>query len=110
MHRLQISLTKTQYEFLRSESFVSQKSMAAVLRDLLDEAIQARQQDILNNDPIWEVIGVGQEIAGPTDVSANVDKYLYGEPLEMADYAQLPKVAEESDEYAPDWHQRPARP
>jgi hypothetical protein len=102
MHRLQISLTQTQYEFLQSEAFVSGKSMAAVLRDLLDEAIQTRQQNILNNDPIWDVIGVGQEIEGPTDVSANIDKYLYGEPLESADYSQLPKVAEDSDEYVTD--------
>jgi hypothetical protein len=102
MHRLQISLTETQYEFLKSEAFVSGKSMAAVLRDLLDDAIEARQQDALNNDPIWDVIGVGQEIEGPTDVSRNVDKYLYGEPLESADYNQLPKVAEESDEYTAD--------
>ena len=102
MNRLQISLTQTQYEFLKSESFVSSKSMAAVLRDLLDEVIQARQQDILNNDPIWEVIGIGHDIEGPTDVSANVDKYLYGEPLESTSYNQLPKVAEEPDEYATD--------
>jgi hypothetical protein len=102
MHRLQISLTETQYEFLKSEAFVSGKSMAAVLRDLLDDAIEARQQDALNNDPIWDVIGVGQEIEGPTDVCRNVDKYLYGEPLESADYHQLPKVAEESDESTAD--------
>jgi hypothetical protein len=102
MHRLQISLTQTQYEFLKSEAFVSGKSMAAVLRDLLDDAIEDRQQEALNNDPIWEVIGVGQEIEGPTDVSANIDKYLYGEPVESGAYSQLPKVAEESDEYVTD--------
>ena len=60
MHRLQISLTQTQYEFLKSEAFVSGKSMAAVLRDLLDDAIEDRQQEALNNDPIWDVIGVGR--------------------------------------------------
>ena len=102
MHRLQISLTQTQYEFLKSEAFVSGKSMAAVLRDLLDDAIEDRQQEALNNDPIWEVIGVGQEIEGPTDVSANIDKYLYGEPVESVAYSKLPKVAEESDEYVTD--------
>jgi hypothetical protein len=102
MHRLQISLTQTQYEFLQSEAFVSGKSMAAVLRDLLDDTIEVRQQEALNNDPIWNVIGVGQEIEGPTDVSANIDKYLYGEPVESVDYHQLPKVAEDSDEYATD--------
>ncbi len=103
MHRLQISLTETQYEFLRSEAFVSGKSMAAILRDLLDEIIEARRQEILNHDPIWDVIGVGQEIEGPTDVSANVDKYLYGAPLEPISYASLQKVAEEpTDEYDAD--------
>ena len=99
MHRLQISLTETQYEFLKSEAFVSGNSMAAVLRDLLDEIIQSRQQEILNHDPIWSVIGVAQEVDGPTDVSANVDKYLYGEPVEAVDYRPLLKVAEEPDEY-----------
>jgi hypothetical protein len=103
MHRLQISLTETQYEFLKSESFVSSKSMAAVLRDLLDEIIAIRQQSILENDPIWDVIGIAKEIDGPTDVSANVDKYLYGAPLEPASYTPLQKVAEEpADEYNAD--------
>ena len=104
MNRLQISLTQTQYEFLKSESFVTGKSMAAVLRDLLDETIDNRQQEILHNDPIWQVIGVAAEVDGPTDVSVNVDKYLYGEPVEpAAGYpAHLKKVAEETDEYTPD--------
>ncbi len=100
MHRLQISLTETQYEFLKSEAFVSSKSMAGVLRDLLDEIIAARQQSILKDDPIWDVIGIAQEIDGPTDVSANVDKYLYGVPLEPVAHNHLPKVAEDTtDEY-----------
>jgi hypothetical protein len=102
MHRLQISLTLTQYEFLKSESFVNDKSMAAVLRSIIDKAIESRRQDVLNNDPIWEVIGVGQDIEGATDVSSNVDKYLYGEPLESANSQPLRKAAEEPDEYNPD--------
>ena len=102
MHRLQISLTQAQYEFLKSEAFISGKSMAAVLRSLLDEIIDLRQQSILNDDPIWSVIGVAKEIEGPTDTSANVDKYLYGLSLEPAGNNQLPKVAEESDEYDTD--------
>lgn len=103
MIRLQISLTQDQYEFLKSEAFVSGQSMAAVLRELLDEVIQHRQQEILEKDPIWQVIGVAQEVAGPTDISTQVDRYLYGTPLEStAAPEQLPKVAEESDEYATD--------
>ena len=103
MHRLQISLTQTQYEFLKSESFVSGQSMAAVLRDLLDEIILRRQEETLHSDPIWAAIGIGHDIPGPTDVSSNVDKYLYGEPLESADQAPLlEKVAEEPNEYTSD--------
>jgi len=102
MHRLQISLTKTQYEFLKSEAFVTGQSMAAVLRELLDESIAQRQDNILNDDPIWNVIGVGAEIDGPTDASSNVDKYLYGERVASTNYTQLPKVAEEPDGYTTD--------
>jgi hypothetical protein len=102
MHRLQISLTEEHYEFLKSESFLTGKSMAAVLRDLLDEIVNLRQQELLANDPIWEVIGVAKEVEGPTDISANVDKYLYGERLETVQPNQLQKVAEATDEYSPD--------
>ena len=103
MHRLQISLTKSQYEFLKSEAFVSGKSMAAILRSLLDEIIDIRQQNVLKDDPIWSVIGVGKEVEGPTDVSVNVDRYLYGSSLEPAAYdQQLQRVAEETDEYDTD--------
>jgi hypothetical protein len=102
MNRLQISLKETHYEFLKSESFISGQSMAAVLRNLLDEIIQMRQQETLNDDPIWNVIGVAQEIEGPTDISANVDRYLYGELLESAGVQSLKKVAEASDEYLAD--------
>ena len=102
MHRLQISLTEEHYEFLKSESFLTGKSMAAVLRDLLDEIVNLRQQDLLANDPIWEVIGVAEEVEGPTDISTNVDKYLYGERMEVTHPNQLKKVAEATDEYSAD--------
>lgn len=102
MNRLQISLNEDQYDFLRSEAFVSGQSMAALLRDLLDEAIQRRRDEILQNDPIWQAIGVAQEVEGPTDISANVDRYLYGEPVELATIQPLQKVAEAPDEYLTD--------
>ncbi len=103
MHRLQISLTQNQYEFLKSEAFVSGQSMAAILREFLDDIIQRRQQEILEKDPIWQVIGVAQEVTGPTDISTTVDHYLYGQSLEAVGISEpLPKVAEEADEYAPD--------
>jgi hypothetical protein len=101
MNRLQISLTQEHYDFLKAESFTSGKSMAAVLRALLDEVIAARRQDLLENDPIWRTIGVGAEIDGPTDISSNVDRYLYGERVE-SNTLELPLVAEDPDEYTSD--------
>ncbi|MEW5957057.1 MAG: hypothetical protein AB1801_04990 [Chloroflexota bacterium] len=103
MHRLQISLTAEQYDFLKSEAFISNKSMAAVLRNVLDHTIQNRRQDLMTNDPIWNVIGVGQDLEGPTDVSTNIDQYLYGDPEDTANRAvPEPKVAESPDEYLTD--------
>jgi hypothetical protein len=103
MHRLQVSLTQAQYDFLKSEAFVSGKSMAAILRDLLDGTIRERREEILNHDPIWQAIGVAQEVAGPTDVSANVDKYLYDDAAEPAASAEAErKVAEDRDGYDTD--------
>ena len=102
MNRLQISLTSEQYDFLKSESFVSGQSMAAVLRELIDEVIVARRQTLLENDPIWQAIGIGTDIAGPTDVSRNPDKYLYGERMEPAQNIPLLQVAERSNEYNAD--------
>ena len=102
MQRLQISLDENQYEFLRSEAFITGQSMAALLRDLLDEVIQKRQDEILRDDPIWQAIGVAEEVEGPTDISANVDRYLYGEPVEAVNSQFLLKVAEAPDEYLAD--------
>lgn len=102
MNRLQISLTEDQYDFLKSESFTTGKSMAAVLRDVIDEVIKTRQQNLLQQDPIWDIIGIGSEIDGPTDVSENVDKYLYGERTEISRIKPLSRVAEEPNEYTVD--------
>lgn len=77
MCRLKISLTEIHHEFLSSESFITGQSMAVVLQNLLDNIIERRRQEILQDDPIWQAIGVGQEIGGPTDVSACVNRYLY---------------------------------
>jgi len=88
--------------FSKSEAFVASKSMAAVLRNLLDEIIQSRQQDLLANDPIWEVIGVAESVDAPADISENVDKYLYGEAAAAETYYALPNVAEGTDEYTTD--------
>ena len=72
------------------------------IEQLLDEIIERRRQEILQDDPIWQAIGVGQEIDGPTDISANVNHYLYGESLGAIEVQPFQKVAEVSDEYLAD--------
>lgn len=105
MNRLQISLTEDQYAFLKSESFVLGKSMAAVLRDLLNQVITARCNSALEADPIWQVIGIGHKLDAPTDISTHIDHYLYGHPLPPAtsnqslDPEPLVNSQEEIDSY-----------
>ena len=101
MNRLQVNLTLEQYEFLKTEAFASNKSMASVLRDMIDAVIVQRQQGLLAEDPIWEMIGVGADVGGPTDISQNVDKYLYGERSEPQ-LRVISKVKEEPNEYHAD--------
>ncbi len=103
MYRLQVSLTEDQVDFLKSEAFGTGQSMAAVLRQVLDEAIEKRRQQILRDDTIWEVVGVAAEVEGPTDISRQVDRYLYGEAAEPAgQQPRAKRVAEDSYEYPAD--------
>ncbi|MEM7028991.1 MAG: hypothetical protein AAF629_05320 [Chloroflexota bacterium] len=77
MKQIQINLTTEQYDFLKAEMLSQNKSLTVVISNILDESILRDRQDILENDPIWSVIGIGKDIVGPTNVSQNVDNYLY---------------------------------
>lgn len=109
MNRLQISLTQPQYEFLKSESFVLGKSMAAIVRRLLDEIIENRQCNALEADPIWQVIGVGEDITGPTDVSSNLDHYLYGSSVSITPNQPTQPTLDDKPNFNPSSSKKPSK-
>jgi hypothetical protein len=76
MHRLQISLPEWQYHFLREQASRTGQSIAGLIRNLIEQEAQAVQRPV-EEDPIWEVVGIGQG-GPPYNVSERVDEFLYG--------------------------------
>jgi hypothetical protein len=75
MHRLQISLPEWQYRFLREQASRTGQSVASFIRKLIEQEAQAVQRPV-EEDPIWEVVGIGQG-GPPYDASERVDEFLY---------------------------------
>ena len=76
MKRVQMILEDWQHEWLAEEARRQGVSMSALLRKLLSQAIEARQTQSLDEDPIWGIIGMAE---GPDDgiTSENIDAVLY---------------------------------
>ena len=74
MHRLQISLPEWQYRFLREQASHTGQSIAGFIRKLIEQEAQAAQRPV-EEDPIWEIVGIGQG-GPPYDVSERVDEFL----------------------------------
>ena len=72
MVRTQISLTQAQFEALKARAEVTGTSMAAVIRDAVDHALTAPE------DETWvralDAVGAGQ--SGIDDVSLDHDRHL----------------------------------
>ncbi len=88
MKRVQMILEDWQHEWLAQEAKREGVSMSALLRELLSQAIEARQSQTLSDDPLWGIIGLAQ---GPDDgvTSENLDQVIYTIPahayLKIAD-------------------------
>ena len=74
MHRLQISLPEWQYRFLREQASRTGQSIAGFIRELIEQEAETVQRPV-EEDPIWEVVGIGQG-GPPYDVSERVDESL----------------------------------
>jgi hypothetical protein len=77
MHRLQISLPDAQVHFLRERARESKKSVAGVIRELIEREAHASERPI-TDDPIWEIVGIGrggQAIREVDDVAYRADWY-----------------------------------
>lgn len=75
MLRTTIQLTREQYQALQTLSQGSQKSMARLIRQAIDQFLLARKPDRATLYRLGET-AVGQFASGRHDVSAQHDKYL----------------------------------
>ena len=95
MKRVQVILEEWQHQWLGEEAQRQASSISALLRDILTEAIERRQSQTWEDDPLWGVIGLGE---GPDDgiTSENLDQFLY-----RTDWQKQPelKVAEDGPDY-----------
>ena len=76
VHRTQVYLDDRHYEILRTRAKRERKSLAALIREILDAHL-VKIQGKSKNDPLAEAIGIG---AGDgSAVAENYEDYLYGE-------------------------------
>jgi len=76
LHRTQVYLEDSQYQLLRSLARRNGKTLAAVLREILDAYLHA-PAGAAGQDPFRRVIGIGK--GDGSAVAENYEDYLYGE-------------------------------
>ncbi|MFQ5610627.1 MAG: hypothetical protein ACE5H9_00690 [Anaerolineae bacterium] len=76
MKRTQVILEDWQHQWLAEEAGRQSTSLSALLRQLLTEAIERRQVEGWEDDPLWGIIGLAE---GPDDgiTSENLDEIVY---------------------------------
>ena len=77
MHRTQVYLDEGHYQLLRARAKRQGKSLAAIIREIIDEHLNTGKQRA-QGDPLSEVIGIGE--GDGAAVAENYEDYLYGEP------------------------------
>ncbi len=75
MKRTQISLAKTEHEFVRREARRRGTSMAAIIRELVRDRM-GRRQRLPPDHPLRNIVALGRGDGAP--VSEKHDEYLYG--------------------------------
>ncbi len=77
MRRTQISLTQSEHEFVRRGARRRGVSMAAFIRDLIQERM-AQRHPLPPDHPLRNIIGIGRGDGSP--VSEKHDEYIYTLP------------------------------
>lgn len=80
MIRTQIYLDEDIHKDLSHLARQEKESMAKVARDLLKEGIQKRKQLDKSGKEVLKKLLAMKVSGGPTDLSKNLDHYLYGGP------------------------------
>jgi|CXWL01.1.fsa_nt_gi hypothetical protein len=73
MHKTQLYLEESQYLILRDWAVKRKKSIAQLVREMIDMAIAPKQ----SHDPLFDVLGIAS--TKHDNVSRHVDDYLYGD-------------------------------
>ena len=76
IHRTQVYLENSQYELLRSRAWREGKSMAAVIREILDVHLSGKAATA-RRDPLHSAVGIGE--GDGSAVAENYEDFLYGE-------------------------------
>jgi len=98
MKRVQLILEEWQHNWLAEQAKNEQKTISAVLREMLTEAIERKQAQVWQDDPIWGIVGLGE---GPDDGinSENLDTFLYPRPAKRP----ILRIAENPDDEPTDY-------
>lgn len=75
MHKTQLYLENDQYLLLKDWALKQKKSIAQVVRELIDAALKPPSHSL--RDPLDELVGKAD--SGYSNISQNVDDYLYGD-------------------------------
>ena len=75
MHKTQLYLENHQYVLLKDWATRHGKSIAQVVRELIDTAFKVPAKG--SQDPLYDLIGMAD--SGHQNISKNVDAYLYGD-------------------------------
>lgn len=77
--RTQLQLERRQYEQLKRLAYERNRSLSAVVRDLLDQALgTGEQMSSVVREVRLALVGAGRDVGGRRDVARRHDDYLYG--------------------------------
>lgn len=80
MIRTQVYLTEDQYQSIRLKAEREKRATAEVIRDLLAQGLSQTYKTNAGNALLrLAKLGMELQIKGPSDLSTNIDKYLYEE-------------------------------
>lgn len=77
LHRTQLYLNETHYQFLAQWAQKRGASIAQAVRDLIDERMKAAAKlKKKKKDPFWKTVGIGS--GDGSRIAENYENYLYG--------------------------------
>lgn len=73
VHRTQLYLQELQYQYLLQRARSEHKSIASIVRDLIDKLIHSATNK--ERDSIYKIVGLGH--SGKKEAAIHHDKYIY---------------------------------